>query len=159
MKQLNTLDRVIVATAAIAFITLFLPWYGVTIGETSVSGSGGVAGSAGALLLAAAGVLVLFRRTGGSLLSGANAGPSAVVAGLAALGLVLVIIRWATLPRYHAGGLGFSYSVGPSYGLYLALIFGSVETAAALLALRTPGEQRPWDEPAPEPEEEGRPET
>ena len=153
MKQLNTLDRVIVGAAAVAFITLFLPWYGVTIGETSVSGSGGFAGSAGAALLTAAGVLVLFRRTGGSLLSGANAGPSALVAGLAALGLVLVIIRWATLPTHHASGVDFSYSVGPSYGLYLALVAGIVEAAAALLALRTAGEQRPWDEPAPEPEE------
>jgi len=153
MKQLNTLDRVIVGAAAVAFITLFLPWYGVTIGETSVSGSGGFAGSAGALLLTAAGALVLFRRTGGSLLSGANAGPSTLVACSAALGLVLVIVRWGTLPSYHAGGVDFSYSVGPSYGLYLALVAGIVETAAALLALRTAGEQRPWDEPAQEPEE------
>jgi hypothetical protein len=153
MKQLNTLDRVIVGAAVVAFITLFLPWYEVTVGRLSVTGSGGVAGSAGALLFVAAGVLLLFRRTGGSLLSGANAGPSAVVAGLAALGLVLVIVRWATLPRYHASGVGFSYSVDPSYGLYLALVAGIVETAAALLALRTQVEQRPWDEPAPEPEE------
>jgi hypothetical protein len=49
-----------------------------------------------------------------------------------------------------AGGTGFSYSVRPSYGLYVALLAGIVETAAALLALRTAGEQRPWDEPAPE---------
>jgi hypothetical protein len=153
MKQLNTLDRVIVGAASVGFITLFLPWYGVTIGETSVSGSGGVAGSLGAALLTASGVLVLFRRSGGSLLSGANAGPSAVVAGLAVLGLVLVIVRWATLPGYHAGGVGFSYSVGPSYGLYLALVAGLVEAAAALVALRTAGEQRPWDAPAAEPEE------
>jgi hypothetical protein len=159
MKQLNTLDRVIAGAAAVAFITLFLPWYGVTIGEISVSGSGGFAGSAGALLLTAAGVLVVFRRTGGALLSGANAGPSAVVAGLAALGLLLVIIRWVTLPGYHASGVNFSYSVGPSYGLYLALAAGIVETGAALLALRAAGEQRPWNEPAPEPEEQRRPET
>jgi hypothetical protein len=57
------------------------------------------------------------------------------------------------LPRYHTSGADFSYSVGPTYGLYLALIAGIVETAAALLALRTADEQRPWDEPAPEPEE------
>jgi hypothetical protein len=155
MKQLNTLDRVIVGAATVAFITLFLPWYDVTIGrdgEISISGSGGFAGSAGAALLTAAGVLVLFRRTGGSQLSGANAGPSAVVAGLAALGLLLVIVRWATLPGPQSGSV-FSYSVGPSYGLYLALGAGIVETVAALLALRTAGEQRPWNEPAPEPEE------
>ena len=72
MKQLNTLDRVIVGAAAVAFITLFLPWYEVTVGRLSVTGSGGVAGAAGASLLVVAGVLLLFRRTGGSLLSGAN---------------------------------------------------------------------------------------
>lgn len=150
MRHLNTLDRVIAGAAAVAFITLFLPWYGVTVGEVSVSGSGGFTGSAGALLLVAAGVLLVFRRAGGSLLSGANAGPSAVVAGLSAVGLLLVIVRWATLPRYRAGGTDFSYSVGPSYGLYVALIAGIVETAAALLAMRAPREQRPWDQPAPE---------
>ena len=153
MKHLNALDRVIVGAAAVAFITLFLPWYDVAVGRLSVTGSGGFVGSAGAFCLTAAGALLLYRRAGGSLLSGANAGPSALVAGLAAVGLVLVILRWATLPRYHASGVDFSYSVTPSYGLYLALIAGIVETAAAILALRTAGRQRPWDEPAPEPEE------
>ncbi|HKN64167.1 MAG TPA: hypothetical protein VJV76_07555 [Gaiellaceae bacterium] len=148
MKQLNTLDRVIVGAAAVGFVALFLPWYEVSLGRLSVTGSGGFVGSAGAACLTAAGALLLYRRAGGSLLSGANAGPSALVAGLAAVGLVLVIVRWATLPRYHARGA----EVTASYGLYLALIAGIVETAAALLALGTAGEQRPWDEPAPEAE-------
>jgi hypothetical protein len=147
MKQLNTLDRVIAGAAAVAFITLFLPWYGLTIREVTLSGSAGVTGSVGAVLLTAAGALLVFRRAGGSLRSGPNAGPSIFVAGLAALGLLFVIIRWATLPRYHAGGAGFSYSVGPSYGLYVALIAGIVETAAAVLAMRAAGEQAPWDQP------------
>jgi hypothetical protein len=153
MKQLNPLDRVIVGASVVAFMTLFLPWYDVTVGPLSVTGSGGFVGSAGASCLTAAGAVLLYRRAGGSLLSGANAGPSAPVAGLAAVGLVVVIVRWATLPRYNTGGPNLGYSVGPSYGLYLALVAGIVETAAGLLALRTAGQQRPWDEPAPEPEE------
>jgi hypothetical protein len=150
MKQLNPLDRVIVGAAAVAFMTLFLPWYDVTVGPLSVTGSGGFVGSAGASCLTAAGAVLLYRRAGGSLLSGANAGPSALGAGLAAVGLVLVIVRWATLSRYNTGGPNLGYSVGPSYGLYLALVAGIVETIAGLLALRTAGQQRPWNEPAPE---------
>ena len=148
MEQLNTVDRVIAGAALVAFITLFLPWYGVSVGGVDVSGSGGVTGSIGALLLTAGGVLTVYRKAGGALHSGRHAAPSLVVVVLAALGLLLVIVRWITLPRYHAGGVGFSHSVGPRYGLYVALLAGIVETVAAVMAMRTPGEQAPWDQSA-----------
>ena len=64
-KQLSTLDRVVVGGAAVAFIALFLPWYGVSVGPFSASVSGwsaGFTGWAGGLLLTVAGVLLVLRR-------------------------------------------------------------------------------------------------
>jgi hypothetical protein len=143
-KQLSTLDRVIAGGAVVAFIASFLPWYGVSVGPFSASVSGWSAGFtawAGALLLTLAGVLLVVRRSGGTLPS-LQVGPSVLVAGIAALGLLLVIIRWATLPRYHFSEL--SYNSGARYGLYIALIAGIAEVAAAVMQMRASGEAMPW---------------
>jgi hypothetical protein len=143
-KSMSTLDRVIAGGAAVAFIALFLPWYGVSVGPFSASVSGWSAGFsawAGGLLLTAAGVLLVLRRSGATLPS-LQVGPSALVAGVAALGLLLVIIRWVTFPRYHA--VGISYGVGARYGIYLALIAGIAEAATAVIEMRASGEQGPW---------------
>ena len=154
-KSLSTLDRVIVGGAAVAFIAAFLPWYGVTVGPFSASVSGWSAGFsawAGTLLLTIAGALVVLRRSGASLPSFTAAGPSVVVAGVAAVGLLLVIIRWVSFPRYHG------YDVGARYGIYVALIAGIAEVTAAVKAMRESGEQVPWaqaqaaEEPATPPE-------
>ena len=144
-KSMSTLDRVIAGGAAVAFIALFLPWYGVSVGPFSASVSGWSAGFtawAGGLLLTIAGVLLVLRRSGVSVPSAM--GPSLQVAALAAVGLLLVIIRWVTFPRYHA--VGISYGVGARYGIYIALIAGIAETAAAVMALRASGEPVPWSQ-------------
>jgi hypothetical protein len=60
-----------------------------------------------------------------------------LVAGVATLGLLLVVIRWASLPR--ADG----HAVGARYGLYIALIAGIVEVTVAVLELRAPEEPTP----------------
>jgi hypothetical protein len=144
LKELSTLDRVIAGGAAVAFIASFMPWYGVSVGPFSASVSGWSAGFtawAGALLLTLAGALLVVRRSGGTLPS-LQVGPSVLVAGIAALGLLLVIIRWATLPRYHLSDL--SYDAGARYGLYIALIAGIAEVAAAVMQMRASGEAMPW---------------
>lgn len=144
LKQLNTLDRVIAGGAAVAFIASFLPWYGVSVGPFSASVSGWSAGFtawAGVMLLALAGALLVARRSGGTLPS-LQIGPSVLVAGIAALGLLLVIIRWTTLPRYHISDL--SYDAGARYGLYIALSAGIAEVAAAVMQMRESGEKMPW---------------
>jgi hypothetical protein len=137
-KSLSTLDRAIVGGAAVAFIALFLPWWGVGLVRFSVDGwSAGFTAWAGGLLLTTAGVLLVLRRSG-STLSFGEAGPSRVIAAVSALGLLLVIIRWASLPRYQG------YGVGAKYGLYIALIAGVVQVTASVLQLRASGEQMPW---------------
>ena len=145
-KRFSTLDRVIAAGAVVAFIALFLPWYGVTILGTGLTVSGWSAGFtawAGGLLLTAAGVLVVLRSSGANL-SGGRIGPSVLVAGIAALGLLLVIIRWLSFPSYHASTTNLSYDVGARYGIYVALIAGIAEIVAAVMAMRASGEQMPW---------------
>jgi hypothetical protein len=136
VKQLSTLDRVIAGGAAVAFIASFLPWYGVSVGPFSASVSGWSAG-----FTAWAGALLVLRRSGATLPS-LQVGPSVLVAGIAGLGLLLVIIRWASLPRYHISDL--SYDAGARYGLYIALIAGIAEVAAAVMAMRASGESIPW---------------
>ena len=70
--------------------------------------------------------------------------PTAVlVAGVAGLGLFLVIIRWLTLPHVHGGLAG---SIGSKYGIWLALIAGIVEVGGAVVALRASGEPLPWSQ-------------
>jgi hypothetical protein len=137
-KSMSTLDRVIVGGAAVAFISLFLPWWGVGLFGLSIDGwSAGFTAWAGGMLLTAAGVLLVLRGSGTAVSFG-QFGPSVVVAGLSAVGLLLVIIRWASLPSYRG------YGVGAKYGLYVALIAGIAEVVAAVKAMQSSGEQVPW---------------
>lgn len=139
-KRFSSLDRAIVGGVGVAFIAGFLPWYGASVGPFSVSVSGWSAGFsawAGTLLLTGAGVLLVLRRSGVKLSTAV--GPAVLVAGIAALGLLLVVIRWISFPRYHG------FDVGARYGIYLALIAGIVEVTAAVMAMRASGEALPWD--------------
>jgi hypothetical protein len=147
-KALTTLDRVVAGGAVVAFISLFLPWYGLSVGPVSASVDGWSAGFsawAGGLLLTAAGVLVVLRRSGVNL-TGGRVGPSMLVASVAALGLLLVVIRWVSFPTYHGAG-GFSYDVGARYGVYIAVIAGIGIVTGAVMALRASGERTLWAPP------------
>jgi hypothetical protein len=144
-KRFSTVDRAIVGGAAVAFIAGFLPWWGyngpLNVYSASVNGwSAGFSAWAGTLLLTLAGVYLVLRRSEVSLPS-LPVGPAMVVAGAAALGLLLVIIRWLTLPSVHAGAAG---SIGAKYGIWIAIIAGAVEVAAAVMAARASGEPLPW---------------
>jgi hypothetical protein len=155
-KALTTLDWVIAGGALVAFISLFLPWYGLSVGPVTASVDGwsaGFAAWAGGLLLTAAGVLVVLRRSGVNL-TGGRVGPSLLVASVAALGLLLVVIRWVSFPTYHGAG-GFSYDVGARYGVYVAVIGGIAAVTGAVLALRDSGERTLWAPPEHEPAEPG----
>jgi hypothetical protein len=148
LKRLSTLDRAIVGGAGVAFISGFLPWWGYTgplnVYSASVSGwSAGFTAWSGTLLLTIAGVYVVLLRSGVSLRA-LPVGPSVFVAALAALGLLVVIIRWLTLPSVP-GGIAGSY--GARYGIWIALIAGIVETGAAVAELRASGEELPWRRP------------
>jgi len=136
-KRLSTRDRVIVGGASVAFIAGFLPWWaGLGLGGWSRSGwSAGFTAWAGTLLLTTAGVLVVPRRSG-VWWPMTVVGTSNLIAGVSVVGLLLVFIRWMSLPR--ARSIGFVEEV--RYGIYLALIAGVVEVAAAVTEMFASGE-------------------
>ena len=149
-KSWKRTDLAILAGAAVAFIAGFLPWYGYTgsisiLRNASISGwSSGFSAWAGVLLLTLAGVF-LFLRLAGTSMPELPLAPGMIVVGLAGLGLLLVIIRWLTFPSVP--GL----AVGAKYGIWIALIAGIVEVAAAVMQVRESGEPLPWAQQAAAP--------
>jgi hypothetical protein len=147
-SKFSQLDWAVVGGAGVAFIAGFLPWWGYTGPgpfHPSVSGwSAGFTGWAGTLLLTLAGVYLFLRRSDVSLPQ-LPFGPAVLVAGVGSLGLLLVVIRWITLPSYPF------VSVGPRYGIYIALIAGVVEVGAAVVQFRASGEELPWVQKPSEP--------
>ena len=149
LKKLNTLDRCIVGGGAVAFVAAFLPWWGYSgplnlYGSSLIGWNAGFTAWLGSLLLTAAGLHLLLRRSGFSV-PGLPFGPAVTVAAASAAGVALVALRWVTLPRLHAGIAG---SVSPRFGIWVALIAGGVQLAAAVLEFRSSGEKVPWSKPA-----------
>ncbi len=145
MQRFSQLDRVIVGAAVVVFVSGLLPWWGYSgpadfYSASVVGWNAGFAAWAGILLLVAAGAYLVARRSEVALPALA-VGPAALVAGAATLGLVLIVLRWLTLPRVEGGLAG---SIGAKYGLYVALIAAIVEAGAAVVALRASGEPMPW---------------
>lgn len=131
-------DKILVFSAFIALISLFVPWYRASVaGYTiqSVSGWGSGYGWMGALCLVAVGVYVVLQRSDVDLPK-AQIRATLVVLSLAGLGTVTVLIRIGTLPHGHAGGGLVSYQYGPAAGIVLALLAGLIETACAFLMFR-----------------------
>ncbi|HTX62863.1 MAG TPA: hypothetical protein VMD28_04455 [Acidimicrobiales bacterium] len=144
--RLSRLDWIVVGASALAFISLFLPWYGVstTYFSASVSGWSTSYGWLGGLLIVASGIYLMLQRSQADL-SRVKVGPATVVLGAAAVGTVIVILRWITLPRGSGGIGGVSlYSYGPRVGIWITLIVGVVEVVAAVQLFRSSGEKLPW---------------
>ena len=66
--------------------------------------------------------------------------PSVIILGASALGTLIVIIRWVSLPS--GGFRDFHY--GPSAGLYIAVICGVAEVVCAVMTFRSSGDKLPW---------------
>jgi len=147
LGRLSQLDRGIVGGAAVVFISGFLPWWGYSgpanLYSASVKGfSTGFTGWAGILLLFAAGLYLFLRRMEVSV-PALPVGPAVAVAGVAALGLLLVIIRWLSLPSVHGGLAG---SIGARWGIWVAILAGVVEVGCAVAEFRASGEPVPWEQ-------------
>jgi hypothetical protein len=142
-KKYSTADKVIAITGLIALIALFLPWEGVSSGpfSASVSGFSTSYGWLGALLIVAAGAYIFFSRAGSNMPK-FSYGPGVIVLGLSALGTLIVIIRWLTLPRASFDGGAYSY--GPRVGIFLVLIAGIIQAIFALRLFQASGEAVPW---------------
>ncbi len=145
-KRLSRLDWAVVGAGGVSFIALFLPWYGVSAGFFSASVSGWSTSYVwlGAKLIIAAGAYLALQRSEVNL-SRVPVTPAVFVLGAAALGTLIVVLRWITLPSGHAGVAGVTaYSYGPRVGIFLTIIAGLVQVGAALVLFRTSGEKVPW---------------
>lgn len=146
VQKLTKLDWVILGAALIAFIALFLPWYGVSSGiySASVSGWSTSYGWLGALLIIAAGVYHGLYRSEVNL-EKMPVGPTFAVFGASLIGTLIVALRWLTLPSGHASLSGVSlYSYGPRAGIIIAIIAGVAQAIAALIEFRASSETVPW---------------
>ena len=145
-KRLSRLDWVVVGASALAFVGLFLPWYGASVlgFSSSVSGWSTGYGWLGGLLIVASGVYLVLQRSQADL-SRMKLGPATVVLGAAVIGTLLVIFRWISLPK-GSGSVGgtLAYSYGPRVGIVLTLIVGLVQVYSALHLFRGSGEKLPW---------------
>jgi hypothetical protein len=133
-------DKVLVVSAFIALISLFVPWYQASVsGYTiqSVSGWGSGYGWLGAVCLVFAGIYVVLQRLEVDLPK-APFRASVTLLALTGLGTVIVLLRMSTLPSGHVGGALISYRYGPAVGIVLALLAGLVETACAFLLFKQP---------------------
>ena len=143
-KTLDQLDRVVAITSAVTVISMFLPWYGASIlgFSASVDGFGSGYGLIGALLIVAAGAYLVIVRSGNAVPS--SIGPGVTVLGLSAIGALLVVIRWISLPSGGGGISGEPFSYGPRVGLYLTLVAGVVQVVIAFRLFKRSGEEIPW---------------
>lgn len=145
-KRLTQLDWIVVGASALAFVGLFLPWYGASVlgFSDSVSGWSTGYGWLGGLLIVASGVYLVLQRSQADL-SRLKLEPATAVLGAATVGTVLVILRWISLPK-GSGSVGgaVAYSYGPRVGIVLTLVVGLVQVYAALRLFRSSGEKLPW---------------
>lgn len=143
-KRLSSTDWMIVGGGAVVFISSFLPWWSIDVlgFDESVSGwNAGFTAWAGVVLLALAALYLVLRRSDVSVPE-LPLTPAVAVAAVAAVGLLLMIVRWLTIP---SAPRGFPGDYGADLGLYLALLAGIVEVVGAVLQFRGSGERLPWD--------------
>lgn len=142
-KAFKPVDWAILATGLISFIALFLPWWGVSFGgySATVSGWSTSYGWFGGLLVVAAAAWYVLSR-GGVGLPKLPVGQTAAVAGVTALGLLIIVIRWITLPR--GGYLGRTFDYGGRAGIWIAAIAAAAQVATLVVVFRQSGEPLPW---------------
>ncbi len=142
VKRLKGMDRIVAVAGAVALVSMFLPWYGLSASDLSASVNGFSSGYGwiGAVLIVAAGVYTVLVRSGTELRHSSH-GPATWVAGLSVIGTVLVALRWVSMP---SATLGAALSYGPRIGIVLTLLAGLVQVIASVWLFRRSGERVPW---------------
>jgi hypothetical protein len=148
-RGLATHDIPIVGAGILALISSFLPWFGTTYrtygygavgvlrASTNAWNSGALAWVPIVLMVVAGGLAAAYLFSQGKTAGLGGIGPSAAIAAMSALALLLVVVRWITLP--HAVGTYGGYisaSTGARAGLILGLIAAAVMTFFAVRRLR-----------------------
>lgn len=145
-KRLSRTDWLVVGAGAVALVALFLPWFGVSALGFSASVSGwstSYGWLGGALIVLTGGFLALARSDVD--VSGFPLSPALAVLAGAGVGTVIVLLRWITMPRAHAGLGGTTLvSYGPRLGIWLTMVVGVVQVVGAVALFRQSGETLPF---------------
>jgi uncharacterized protein DUF5336 len=146
IKNLPRNDQIILGAGVLAFIASFLPYYGASgsffghHASTSTTAWHSWNVLAMLLILAATAIAAVIVFAASSMPS-MPVSPNFAVAGLAAVGTLILIIRSFTLD--HGKIAGFSY--GLRWGAYVLMILCVVQTVFAVTKLRESGEAMPWE--------------
>jgi hypothetical protein len=139
-KKATNDDWGVIGGGAVVLVSSFLAWYGTSGGGINVSASGwdsGFLAVLAILLCTAAAAWVAFRVFGSGNAPDMPVGPNLLALGMAGLGAVLILLRLLTFDRASAGG----FSVGPKFGVYIALLAAIAQTFFAWRLFKTSGEQ------------------
>ncbi len=142
-KAFKPLDWAVAVTGVVSLVALFLPWWGVTFEgfSSSISGWNTSYGWFGGLLVVLAAVWYVLAKGGVALPP--LPGTTVVATGAVSLaGFVIIIVRWATLPRGQAMGRAFEY--GGRAGIWIAAIAAAMQVAVLWVVLRQSGQPLPW---------------
>src|SRR5213595_2306436 len=109
IKSLPRNDQGVLAAGVLALIASFFPFYGVSVNAAGFSGSSSIStwhsyATLGILLVLAATVLAAVQVFAGSSLPELPVSPNFLVAGLSALGTLLIILRAFTYDTASAPG-------------------------------------------------------
>jgi hypothetical protein len=120
----TTEDATLLGGGVVMLIASLLSWWSVSDGPYRVGVDGwdaGVTAWLPCLVGIAIGVAVGVRVVRATTLPGVGGfGPTGIMAAAALVSVVLIVIRWLTLPRYQFGLVGLHS--GPGLGLYLGLV-------------------------------------
>jgi len=98
-KRFSRMDWAVVGAAGVSFICLFLPWYGWSAGPYSFSVSGWSTSYGCSEACSSSRPACTWRCFGPKVnLAKMPLTPAVVVLGAAALGTLIVVLRWITLP-------------------------------------------------------------
>lgn len=148
-KKANNDDWGVIGGGAVVLVSSFLAWYGVS-GEaipglrlnSSISGwDSKFLAVLGILLCTAAAAWVAYRVFGSGKTPDLPVGPNLLALILSGLGAILILLRLITFDRDSIPG----YSIGPKYGVFLALAGAAVQSFFAFRSFKASGEQMAVD--------------
>ncbi len=146
--RVTTAEWIGMGAGLVAFISSFLPWYdfsytgplaGIDAGFSWNAWSLGFGAWFPVLLLVAGAGLMLAGQLG-TQMPPVRVGWPLVYLGVAAIALLIILIRWLTLPGGSGGVLDSEVSYGAGFGLYVGLVAAIAFGFAQFLILRSQGQ-------------------
>ncbi|MGQ0841651.1 hypothetical protein [Actinokineospora sp.] len=143
-KRVSPIEWAGIGAGALAFLVSFFPWYSVSFSGPSLgfdaggslsAWSIGIGGWLPILLLIAAAVVIVLPHLGTAVPN-----KTMIWLGLAGAAVVIILIRWLTLP--DDGGIGVlggdsGFSSGAGFGLIIGLVVAIASTVAAVLTFQS----------------------